>query len=70
VLVTADGYELLTDLPTDPDVLTVRGWRPVARLRGLLVRGAVRLTHKASANLGSCVPVGCPADAPSNSALP
>jgi len=38
VLVTRDGYELLTHYPTDIEALTIRAPKPSARLRGKLVR--------------------------------
>ena len=34
VLVTRDGYELLTRQPTNLETLTIRGWKLAARLRG------------------------------------
>jgi Xaa-Pro dipeptidase len=43
VLVTGDGFECLTHLPTALGALDQLGWRPVARLRGLLVRRALRV---------------------------
>ncbi len=43
VLVTEDGYELLTRAPIDVDSLTLRGAGPLGRLRGALVRAAVGL---------------------------
>lgn len=43
VLVTEGGCESLTHLPTDAESLTVRGWRPLARLRGWFVRRAMRV---------------------------
>lgn len=43
VLVTEDGYELLTRAPTDIDSLTLRGAGPLRRLRGALVRAALGL---------------------------
>ena len=46
VLVTKTGYELLTRLPTDLASLTLRGWRPMARLRGRFIRRALRVAHK------------------------
>jgi carboxypeptidase PM20D1 len=42
VLVTCDGYECLTRLPTDLRSLTVRGWKPATRVRGALIRHALR----------------------------
>jgi Xaa-Pro dipeptidase len=41
VLVTHDGYELLTHYPTDSEALIVRVPKPFARLRGTMVRRAV-----------------------------
>lgn len=46
VLVTKDGPELLTTFPTDMDSLLVRGLRPLTRLKGLMVRRALRLDQK------------------------
>ncbi len=43
VLVTEDGYELLTTYPTDMEPLIIRGWRPLPRFRGWLVQHAFRL---------------------------
>ncbi len=45
VLVTSDGYELLTGVPTSIDQLVVRGARPLQRIRGRMVRRALRLSH-------------------------
>jgi carboxypeptidase PM20D1 len=42
VLVTRDGCEPLTRMPTDLRSLTLTGWSPGARLRGALVRRALR----------------------------
>ncbi len=44
VLVTKDGHKRLTRLPTDLDSLVLRGWKPKARLKGLLLRRRLRLT--------------------------
>jgi len=41
VLVTADGYERLTVYPTDLESLTLRDYRPLARLWGGMMRRAV-----------------------------
>ena len=49
VRVTADGYELLTNLPTDIESLTVKGWKPVTRLRGSFVRWALGVKQKRQA---------------------
>ena len=43
VLVTEDGYELLTTYPTDMEPLIIRGWRPLPRFRGWLVQHAFHL---------------------------
>ena len=43
VLVTRDGYELLTDMPDDLKRLTIRVWKPLARFKGRLVQRALRL---------------------------
>jgi Xaa-Pro dipeptidase len=51
VLVTRDGYECLTRCPSDIESLTIRGWRPVTRIKGALIRRALRLKEKAA--LGS-----------------
>ncbi len=42
VLVTRDGFECLTRLPTDIQALTVTGWKPATRFRGALIRRALR----------------------------
>lgn len=47
VLVTRDGYELLTRLPMDMESLVIRGWKPLARAKGRLVRRALGLSQKA-----------------------
>ena len=54
---------LLTGLPTDPDALTVRGWRPIARLRGLLIRARLRLAHKERLSARAAAPTDSPDDA-------
>ena len=41
VLVTQEGYELLTRFPTDLDGLTVTAFKPFNRLQGVVVRQAV-----------------------------
>jgi Xaa-Pro aminopeptidase len=41
VLITEDGYECLTAYPVELDDLTIGGARPLARLKGALVRRAV-----------------------------
>jgi Xaa-Pro dipeptidase len=43
VLVTEDGFECLTRLPTSLGSLDQRGWKPLARFRGMLVRRALRV---------------------------
>ncbi len=42
VLVTRTGYECLTRLPTDIRSMTLTGWKPATRVRGALVRHALR----------------------------
>ena len=41
ILVTSDGYEILTESPTDMDSMTMKGMRPVARFKGWMVRRAL-----------------------------
>ncbi len=41
VLVTKDGYELLTQYPTDLDALVVKGSRVMKKLKGAMVRKAI-----------------------------
>ncbi|HEY62385.1 MAG TPA: M24 family metallopeptidase [Anaerolineae bacterium] len=41
VLVTENGYELLTQYPDSLEELTIRSWKPITRLRGFLVRKAL-----------------------------
>lgn len=43
VLITADGYESLTHSPVDLDDLTILARRPLARIKGTVVRRAVGL---------------------------
>ena len=47
VLVTKDGGESLTRHPTDIDSLTIKGWKPLSRLKGWWVRRALGLDKKA-----------------------
>ena len=47
VLVTKDGCESLTCYPTDIDSLTIKGWKPLSRLKGWWVRRALGLDKKA-----------------------
>jgi Xaa-Pro dipeptidase len=44
VLVTSDGYELLTAMPTSIDRLMIRGAKPLQRIKGRMVRRALGLT--------------------------
>ena len=46
VLVTKDGFELLTHLPTDIESLTIKDWKLFTRLKGWWVRRAVKLSRK------------------------
>ncbi len=46
VLVTGDGCECLTTSPTDLETLTMRGWKPMARIPGRIVRHAMGLDRK------------------------
>ena len=48
VLVTKDGFQLLTQAPMDLDSLVIRQWKPIARSKGWMVRRALRLKDKAS----------------------
>ncbi len=41
VLVTRDGYELLTQYPSDLETLTVKSYKPIRRVIGVLKRRAV-----------------------------
>jgi Xaa-Pro dipeptidase len=41
VLVTDDGFECLTRLPSDHEALDQCGWKPVARARGAVVRASL-----------------------------
>jgi Xaa-Pro dipeptidase len=43
VLVTGSGGEYLTRYPRDLDQLTITGWKPLARIRGALLRRSLRL---------------------------
>ena len=46
VLVTKDGFQLLTQSPMDFDSLVIRKWKPFTRSKGWMVRRALRLTTK------------------------
>ena len=50
ILVTRDGYEILTNSPTDIDSMTMKGRRPVARFKGWMVRRALRIKEKRKAS--------------------
>jgi Xaa-Pro dipeptidase len=54
VLVTGDAYESLTRFATDLDALVIRGWKPFTRIKGLLVRRALRLARKADRTRRGC----------------
>lgn len=47
VRVTSAGYELLTRLPVDLESNLVLGWKPLARLRGWLIRRSLGLDRQA-----------------------
>jgi hypothetical protein len=48
VLVTQSGHEVLTvKHPTKLEDLVIHSWKPFTRLKGWLVRRAMRLSHKA-----------------------
>jgi Xaa-Pro dipeptidase len=51
VLVTRDGHECLTRYDSDIKSLTIRGWKPMTRFKGVLIRRALGLKEKAA--LGS-----------------
>ncbi len=46
VLVTKDGFRLLTHYPMDLDSLFIRKWKPVTRVKGWMVRRALGLIDK------------------------
>jgi Xaa-Pro dipeptidase len=48
VRVTSTGYESLTRYPTDLSHLMIRAFRPLARIKGYMVRQALGLPHKAN----------------------
>jgi hypothetical protein len=51
VLVTLDGHECSPRHHSDIESLTIRGWRPMTRFKGVLIRKALKLKEKAA--LGS-----------------
>jgi Xaa-Pro dipeptidase len=46
VLITRDGFRLLTQSATDLGSLVIRRWKPLARCQGWMVRRALGLTEK------------------------
>ena len=48
VLVTRNGHECLTRYCSDIESLTIRGWKPMKRLKGVLIRRALGLKEKAA----------------------
>lgn len=46
VLVTHDGFRLLTRSATNLGSLVIRHWKPLARFKGLMVRRTLGLSHK------------------------
>ena len=47
IIVTKDGYEALTKLPTDLDCMILKGKRLRARIKGRIVRRVLRVDQKA-----------------------
>jgi Xaa-Pro dipeptidase len=45
VLVTKDGHEMLTRCPVELSALIIRGWKPLTRLKGKVVRQALGLAQ-------------------------
>lgn len=52
VLITKEGCEVLTRLPTDLTSLSVRSWKPLTRIQGRFVRRALRLADKVDGGQG------------------
>ena len=50
ILVTRDGYEALTKVPTDLDCMTMKGIRLVARFKGWIVRIRLQIEQKRAAS--------------------
>ena len=46
VLVTHDGFRLLTQSAMDLGSLVIRHWKPLARFKGWMVRRTLGLSHK------------------------
>ena len=46
VLVTNDGFEMLTRFPVELDALVIHGWKPLTRFKGKLVQKALGLSRK------------------------
>ena len=53
VLITQNGWELLTHYPTDIESLTLRSWKPCTRVKGWWIRRALRINHKARVSAGT-----------------
>lgn len=47
VLITQNGWELLTHYPTDITSLTLTSWKPLTRIKGGWIRRVLRINHKA-----------------------
>jgi Xaa-Pro dipeptidase len=50
VLVTHDGFRLLTRSAMEPGSLVIRKWKPVTRCKGWMVRRALGLAHRTRLN--------------------
>lgn len=46
VLITKNGHQRLTQAPSDLASLTITEWKPVKRLKGLLLKWSLRLDHR------------------------
>ncbi len=47
VLISQDGWELLTHYPTDIESLTFTSWKPLTRVKGWWIRRALQMNRKA-----------------------
>jgi Xaa-Pro dipeptidase len=53
VLITQNGWELLTQYPTDMESLTLTSWKPLTRVKGWWIRRVLRMNHKARMSAGT-----------------